>query len=630
MELQLRHYQDEADRAHVSGVDRGIRGQLILSTTGSGKTVMQAQATTHTDRKVLVLTTRRLLCRQLARELESLTGDTIDTEMAESRAFDSQGDHARIIVASLQSLKQPRRLRRYNPWDFGLVIADEGHWFHRSVPSVRTVMDHMAQNQRLFFLLYTAWIDPKKRGGYGDYAPEVGLEYGLRQGIEDGYVCEPKQRYISLDEIEWSDVKQTHGEFATDAVRDVMDRTETVHKSVWAGLKELGDRPAMWFCAGVEHAEHVTDAINDSAYSQLRHGKAVAIHNGGYGGKWPCRIKPSVGLRAFRRGEYQHLVVCDMCAEGFDCDRVAGAVMLRPFRKVGPYYQRIGRSVRPLKAIRHLLLPGVSSAVRRAAIAGSAKPDSLIIDVSGASLVHRIRPLDLTDILCKAVGIREEVRANVARRDSSIILSEAELLRRLEGDRQLRNAVSARNVKYTATDVALFGPPQPGTVGAQAKPVNRPNWFIITHLRKAGIHTAGKSKNELQAMYAKIRAASRDKLSTKQEALLKKYGYNDLENWTPWKASIVIDMIAARRWKRPDFPLTRERWLLHHAEGAAWRIKVKQPDGDTYLIGPEFANQDSARTVIAHCLEDEDGRPVKLKPKEPTHDRNYDETASLF
>src|SRR5690606_7555906 len=83
-----------------------------------------------------------------------------------------------------------------------------------------------------------------------------------------------------------------------------------------------------------------------------------------------------------------------IATEGFDDPGIGLVVMARPTKSRALYSQCIGRGTRPLNG----LVDGLDTAdERRAAIAGSAKPNVLVLDFVGNSGRHKL--VHATDVL---------------------------------------------------------------------------------------------------------------------------------------------------------------------------------------------------------------------------------------
>jgi hypothetical protein len=302
-----------------------------------------------------------------------------------------------------------------------------------------------------------------------------------------------------------------------------------------------------------------------------------------------------------------------MLAEGYDERSIRAVVMFRPARWIGNYLQRIGRGGRLAEGFEPT--HECSHEERRREVSASCKPDYLVVDVVGASLVHKVKQIDLGDVLCPVPNsaVREAVRSAAARNEGSVILAESEIKRRMAADRRLRQSISAEKVEYTADDIDLFAVKK-AQQGSQQKAPNGVAWSVIATLKREGIRFNNLDKKETMVLFLKIKAARSGRISPKMISYLTKYG-EQVVNWHPWKASIIGDLIRQRRFQPRDYALTRDRWKLTHTpEG--WRIIVAEPSGRELRVGPAFHDEASTRKVIVLCLEEKDRSTPKEMPKE--------------
>src|SRR5690606_33904338 len=191
----------------------------------------------------------------------------------------------------------------------------------------------------------------------------------------------------------------------------------------------------------------------------------------------------------------------------------------RPTKSRSLYCQMVGRGTRPLAGIvdQHDTAEG-----RRAAIAASTKPHTLILDFVGNSGHHKL--ISTADILGgKYDGdvvewATKAVRDGRGDADMSEALKKAKAARDEEdrkAEERRRQAVKAR-ARFATERVAPFGQDR-----FAAKTANPPrHWFV----RKA---------------------------TEKQRALLARYGLGGNET-TVAEASRMIDAIAANNWRVPD------------------------------------------------------------------------------
>ena len=138
--MNLRPYQQAAREAIHREWDGDRRRTLLVLPTGTGKTVVFAKVTEDQVRagdRVLILAHRGELLQQASDKIERATGLKSAVEKAEQSCLDSW---FRIVVGSVQSLQQEKRLDRFPEDYFGTIIIDEAH--HAITNGYRRVIDH--------------------------------------------------------------------------------------------------------------------------------------------------------------------------------------------------------------------------------------------------------------------------------------------------------------------------------------------------------------------------------------------------------------------------------------------------------------------------------------------------------
>jgi hypothetical protein len=193
--------------------------------------------------------------------------------------------------------------------------------------------------------------------------------------------------------------------------------------------------------------------------------------------------------KAHQNGEFQVLSVCGLCREGYNDPGIAAVAVFRPTKSRSLAEQMKGRGCRPLRG----LVDGLpDAAARLAAIAASAKPDCLIVDLVG---ITGMPPVTSTaEIL--AGGLPDEVvdRANKAAQEKDAAGEDVDL------QEELRRAKLQGEVRYSSHEVEQGGGGTHSKSEWQGKPEDRPwpwgqhrgtplgelpRWFLDWAARKA-------------------------------------------------------------------------------------------------------------------------------------------------
>ena len=318
--VQLRPYQQQAISDLRMAYRGGARAPLLVSVTGSGKTVIFSAITAgavERGRQVLILVHRRELIHQASAKLAAIGVDHGVIAAGITPA------NASVQVASVQTLI--RRLDRAAAPD--LIIIDEAH--HAVAGSWRKVIDHWPNS-----LLLGVTATPVRQDGRGLGAMFDRLVLGpsTAELIATGYLT-PARIYAPPPVADLTGIHRRAGDYAIDEAAERMDRP-TVTGDAISHYQRIGaGQPAIAFCCNVKHAEHVCHAF-----------KVAGIRAATLLGTTTDR---DALVARFAAGFIDVLITVDVVSEGFDCPGAAVAILLRPTQSEGLYLQQIGRVLRP-------------------------------------------------------------------------------------------------------------------------------------------------------------------------------------------------------------------------------------------------------------------------------------------
>lgn len=358
MTFQLRPYQRESIDTTWDYLRGHAGNPCIVLPTGSGKTIVLAEMIRHA---LTEWPGTRIGVLAHVRELVAQNADKLQRYWPEaplgiySAGLKRRDRFEPVIFASIQSVaKKSAQLGR-----FDLLLIDEAHRVPlRAEGQYREFIEGCRRfNPGLRIAGLTA--TPYRLGGGPVCGPDYILNdvaYEARVGdlIRDGYLCRLVSK-AGAARADLSSVSVRNGEY----VGGQLERACNIEHVVSAACDEIvtlcADRRA-WivFCAGVAHAEHVTEALRERGIAcALVDGKTAS-------GEREARIA------AFQRGELRALVNVNVLSEGFDATHVDAVVMMRPTKSAALYYQQAGRGMR--------LHPG--------------KADCLVLDFAGNIVEH--------------------------------------------------------------------------------------------------------------------------------------------------------------------------------------------------------------------------------------------------
>jgi len=543
--MKLRPYQKDA----IDGICQALRecdSTLLCLPTGCGKTVVFASAAKIARDRVMVIAHRDELIQQGAAKIAAVTGDRPNIEKAEQYSNESTMFPSKCVVGSVQTLNarmgDGRRVERFNPDDFSLLIIDEAH--HAVASSYRTVIEHFQQNPKCKLLGVTATPDRSDEIALKEVFESVAFEYGLMDATRDGWLVPIRSMPARILDLDFSSVKDVAGDFHQGELSEIMEREGNLHGVADETVRRMGDRKVLVFCVSVAQSELLAEIFD-------RHKAGCARF---ISGDTPPEERRQL-LRDYADGRFQILVNCMVATEGFDCPDIGMVVIARPTKSRSLYAQMVGRGTRPLPNT----VDGVESDVdRRSAIAGSAKKDCIILDFCGNAGKHSLA--SLPDILGgklpdEVVKRAKEHQDKAADSEESVdvvaLLEQAE--REIEEEEKKRREKERRRLVVGRAKVLVdeidpfrvYGMPSRGSSNYRVLPLTEGQKDL---LRKQGVPFERLDTWQQRELFKEtVKRFKRNQCSFRQAKLLQRFGHKTDCSFSEAKA--IIDRLAKNNWK---------------------------------------------------------------------------------
>lgn len=321
--IVLRPYQTAViDRAR-DAMRRGVRRMILVSPTGSGKTVMAAdilRRVVSNAKRAYVIVHRRELVRQTSRTLTECGiphGLVAAGAVAEPEAL--------VQVAAVQTL-----VRRDMP-RADLIIWDEAH--HAAARSWRVLFDRFGPQAWHIGLTAT----PARLDGHalGPFFDEIIEGPSVSQLIGDGWLA--RYRVFAPFVPDRSGLTIRAGEFKQEQSRRLMHRADITGNALDHYRRHLAGKRAIIFATGIDHSRSIVDTFVNAGIP--------AAHVDGETSP-PVRDQ---AVRDFAAGDLLILSNVSLFGEGFDVPAAEGVIILRPTASIALHLQMIGRVMRPGK-----------------------------------------------------------------------------------------------------------------------------------------------------------------------------------------------------------------------------------------------------------------------------------------
>ena len=356
-----RYYQQDAFVSTMKNLAE-YRSTLLVGATGTGKTFTASMPIKVWPGKVLWLNERDNLVSQVRGELADLLGEEVYIEQGDIRA----PEHARVVVGSLQSLAQPKRLAKISVDRFSLIVPDEAH--HSLARSYLRIFEHFKDAKIMGLTATPDRLDGKAMGLVYD---SQSMDYQMFQAIQDGYLVRPVLRFAKR--IDVSKIK-ARGEFSDDQIAGTMG--DDVLKGMCEDIiREAPGLKGVIYWPRVDIA-HVAAGLLNS----MLPGCASAVD-----GEQDRDLKRSI-LRSHLAGNFPYLCNVGVVEEGHDDPGIMFVGHGRPTKSRAKCTQWTGRGGRPLCKVDLFATPDE----RRAAIAVSPKPTLLVLDFVGNHGTHEL------------------------------------------------------------------------------------------------------------------------------------------------------------------------------------------------------------------------------------------------
>ena len=337
--MQLRPYQSRIHALTIAHLaDYPDSRPIVVAACGAGKSLLIAKLAEHfvsgAAGSVLILSSRKEILEQNAAKLpDHLVG-------VWSAGLGKKQLGRQITVASVQSLrKHVSKLPRV-----AAILIDECHVFGEAYAEMVNEILERSPGARVVGYTGTPylgdmnrthlWMVPEKKRVFTGIACEVGIGELLR----DGYLC-ALTPYRPGAKLDTSGVKidARTGDFQQNQLQAAVD-TDDINATVTAEMisiiKAENRHHTLVFCAGVEHAEHIRNALRTQ-------GEIAEIVTGSTAAGDRAAL-----IERFKCGGLPWLVSVETMTTGFDAPIADSLILLRPSKSAVLYLQIMGRVMR--------------------------------------------------------------------------------------------------------------------------------------------------------------------------------------------------------------------------------------------------------------------------------------------
>lgn len=389
-----RDYQDKALNDTVLSFEEGIQRQLLVMSTGLGKTYLAGMM--HElilpEKPTLFVVNAIELAKQTVDSYRNLYPDkSIGTEM--NTMYAKKNDEIVVLSVDTWGRAGSKRIEKFDPDYFGKIIIDEAHT--SPTPRYERVLNYFGvsdKNLKPDRLLVGLTATPNRPDGVGlrKVFDDMTANLDLIWAIQNGWLVEPVWYPVKTD-VDISEVATKGGDFDQSDLSikiNVASRNEQIVK---AYHQYSAGKRSIVFCGSVKHA-----------YELAEYFKAYKI---------PCAVI-SAGtnksdrkryMQAWHDGDILVLLNFGTLTTGVDETELDSIIHARPMKSDLLFRQASGRGFRPSKTA--LVDMCNTRAQRLKAIENSRKPYCKLIDMVDVRQQHDVVGIP------QLFGLNDEVEA---------------------------------------------------------------------------------------------------------------------------------------------------------------------------------------------------------------------------
>lgn len=310
-------------------VEAGNKRALIISATGTGKTILAALATRQLKpTRTLLIAHREQILKKAAEEFSKvleIDNSQIGFFVGRRREIDKQ-----VVFSTVQSLSRKENLATISPLQFDLIIVDEVH--RSGADSYRSILNHFRSN---FTLGLTA--TPERTDGFNvfelfDY--NVPYEIRLEGALEN-------KMLVPFDYYGIADYESARGSIGDKSkLKDLVakDRVDHIVTALQKYSFAEGTK-GLVFCSSNEESRILAEALS----SKIVHGRRLRTASLSGANSIDDR---EAAVEKLESGELDYIFTVDIFNEGIDIPSVNVIVLLRSTESSIIFTQQLGRGLR--------------------------------------------------------------------------------------------------------------------------------------------------------------------------------------------------------------------------------------------------------------------------------------------
>ena len=336
--VDIERYTLKPNKMQVAFVDnivkmcqKGIDRALLLSSTGTGKTLASAFALREMNpRKALFVVHREQIAKQAIKSYKRIFGKSKSYGLLSgtSKQMDKE-----FLFATMQMMAKPEIYTQYAKDEFDVIILDECH--HAGAGSYQRIMAYFTPE---FWLGMTASPDTNNYDIYAIFNHNIAYEIRLQQALEEDLLC--PFHYFGITDLEINGevfddnagIKNFANLISDARVDYVIDKAE------YYGFS--GDRvKGLVFCSRTDEARELSLKFNKRGYR-------TEVLTGEDNQSRREEIISRLAEDENAGHQLDYIFTVDIFNEGVDIPEINQVIMLRPTQSPVVFVQQLGRGLR--------------------------------------------------------------------------------------------------------------------------------------------------------------------------------------------------------------------------------------------------------------------------------------------
>ena len=340
-EIRANRMQQEALEALARVREAGERRAIVISATGTGKTILSALDARNVgpERLLFVVHREQILDRTMREYRRVMGGPLADFGKLSGTAKDF---NARFLFATVQTLGQPDVLRQLHPEAFDYVVFDEAH--RAAAAGHRRVLDHFKPD---FLLGMTA--TPERMDGFNVFELfdfNVPYEIRLNRALEEDMLA--PFHYFGVADVTFADGHTLTEQ--SDLSRLISpDRVDHLIRALELYGQASVPPRGLIFCSRKEEAHRLAAALN----ARSLRGRPLRVR--ALTGEDPIPVREAA-VEQLERGDLDYILTVDVFNEGVDIPTINQIVMLRQTQSSIVFVQQLGRGLRKAAGKDHIIV----------------------------------------------------------------------------------------------------------------------------------------------------------------------------------------------------------------------------------------------------------------------------------